>query len=87
MANSKDHVQHLASWMRMWMVVLPSLPPDLLDERSSMSSELVLARWTVMELFMADKHLDLPAATKLHVLDQPCLRHLCAALGRCPVSS
>ena len=54
---------------------------------ASMSSELGLARWTVMELFMADKHLHLPAATMLHVLDQPRLRHLCAALGRCPVSS
>ena len=67
------------------MVVLPSYCPACLltsSTSASMSSELVLARWTVMELFMADKHLDLPAATKLHVLDQPCLRHLCAALGR-----
>ena len=37
-----------------------------------MSSELGLARWTVMELFMADKHLHLPAATMLHVLDLAC---------------
>ena len=54
---------------------------------ASMSSELGLARWTVMELSMADKHLHLPAAIMLHVLDQPRLRHLCVALGRCPASS
>ena len=82
MANSEDHVQQLASCRRMWMVVLPSLPPDLADEREHVERVGLLARWTVMELFMADKHLDLPAAAKLHVLDQPCLRHLCAALGR-----
>ena len=54
---------------------------------ASMSSELAWARWSVIELSMADKHQHLPAATMLHVLDQPRLRHLCAALGRCPVSS
>ena len=54
---------------------------------ASMSSELARARWTATELFMIDRHPHLPAAIMLHVLDQPCLRHLCAALGRCRVSS
>ena len=54
---------------------------------ASMSSELAWARWSVIELSMADKHQHLPAATMLHVLDQPRLRYLCAALRRCPVSS
>ena len=36
---------------------------------------------------MIDRHPHLPTATMLQVLDQPCLRHLCAALGRCRVSS
>ena len=52
---------------------------------ASMSSELARARWTVTELFMIDRHPHLPAAIMLHVVDQPCLRHLCAALGRCRV--
>ena len=50
-----------------------------------MSSGLAWAAWTVTELFMIDRHPHLPTATMLQVLDQPCLRHLCAALGRCRV--
>ena len=35
------------------------------------SSEPAWAKWTMMELFMTDRHQHLPAATMLHVLDAP----------------
>jgi hypothetical protein len=39
------------------------------------SSEPAWAKWTMMELFMTDRHQHLPAATMLHVLDSTPLRH------------
>jgi hypothetical protein len=42
--------------------------------KTSTSSEPAWAKWTMMELFMADRHQHLPAATMLHVLDSTMLR-------------
>ena len=82
-ANSEDHVLQLALCRRMLMWMQPSLSSDLVDEREYVER----VGLTVTELFMIDRHPHLPTATMLQVLDQPCLRHLCAALGRCRVSS
>ena len=55
--------------------------------RTSTSSELARARWTVMELFMMDRHQLQQAAALVIMLDIHPFRHTSTARSRWPASS
>ncbi len=66
--NSEDQARHISSCSRMQSVCIPACTQTS-PTKTSTSSEPAWAKWTMMELFMADRHQHLPAATMLHVLD------------------
>jgi len=72
--NSEDQARHLSSCSRMQLVCSPACTQTS-PTKTSTSSEPAWAKWTMMELFMTDRHQHLPAATMLHVLDSTPLRH------------
>ena len=71
--NSEDQARHISSCSRMQLVCSPACTQTS-PTKTSTSSEPAWAKWTMMELFMADRHQHLPAATMLHVLDSTPLR-------------
>ena len=71
--NSEDQARHISSCSRMQSVCSPACTQTS-PTKTSTSSEPAWAKWTMMELFMADRHQHLPAATMLHVLDSTMLR-------------
>ena len=72
--NSEDQARHISSCSRMQLVCSPACTQTS-PTKTSTSSEPAWAKWTMMELFMTDRHQHLPAATMLHVLDSTPLRH------------
>ena len=71
--NSEDQARHISSCSRMQLVCSPACTQTS-PTKTSTSSEPAWAKWTMMELFMADRHQHPPAATMLHVLDSTPLR-------------
>ena len=71
--NSEDQARHISSCSRMQLVCSPACTQTS-PTKTSTSSEPAWAKWTMMELFMTDRHQHLPAATMLHVLDSTMLR-------------
>ena len=71
--NSEDQARHISSCNRMQLLCSPACTLTS-PTKTSTSSEPAWSKWTMMELFMADRHQHLPAATMLHVLDSTMLR-------------
>jgi len=72
--HSEDQARHISSCSRMQLVCSLACTPTS-PTKTSTSSEPAWAKWTMMELFMTDRHQHLPAASMLHVLDITPLRH------------
>ena len=86
LANSEDQARHMFLSSRIPSVcstacILTS------PTRTSTSSELARARWTVMELFMMDRHQLQQAAALVIMLGIHPFRHTSTARSRWPASS